>query len=152
MAGIFPLVEVPTGNASQGLGSGHLQVFLPVWLQKSWGAWTSYGGGGYWINPGAGNKDYWLTGWLLQRDLNKHLTLGNEFYYLTPAAEGDRRQLNFNFGGQYNFDEGHHVLFSAGRSILGETVLTTYLAYQWTFGPREKPAADEKAAAGEKKS
>jgi len=28
--------------------------FLPLWLQKSWGRWTSYGGG-YWIN-GSGQR------------------------------------------------------------------------------------------------
>src|SRR5882757_5291535 len=38
--GIFPLLEVPTGSESDGLGSGHVQTFLPVWLQKSFGDWT----------------------------------------------------------------------------------------------------------------
>jgi hypothetical protein len=53
--GVFPLLEVPTGKESDGLGSGHLQAFLPLWLQKDFGDWTVYGGGGYGINPGAGN-------------------------------------------------------------------------------------------------
>src|SRR5580658_3264326 len=34
--GIFPLVEVPTGDENKGLGTGHTQLFLPVWMQKSW--------------------------------------------------------------------------------------------------------------------
>jgi hypothetical protein len=42
------------------------QYFLPVWLQKDFGKWTTYGGGGYWINPGAGNKNWWFSGILLQ--------------------------------------------------------------------------------------
>jgi hypothetical protein len=84
MVGIFPLLELPTGSSSRGLGSGHLQVFFPVWLQKSWGPWQTYGGGGYWHNPGAGNKDYWLTGWQFQRDLSHSLTLGVEIYHTTP--------------------------------------------------------------------
>ena len=49
--GVFPLVEVPTGDAQSGLGSGHLREFLPVWIQKDFGKWTTYGGGGYWITP-----------------------------------------------------------------------------------------------------
>ena len=49
--GIFPFVEVPSGNASKGLGAGHTQVYLPVWAQKSWGPWTTYGGYGWWRNP-----------------------------------------------------------------------------------------------------
>ena len=49
--GIFPLLELPTGDQNRGLGAGHTQVFLPVWVQKTLGGWTTYGGGGYWINP-----------------------------------------------------------------------------------------------------
>lgn len=141
MVGIFPLVELPTGNASRGLGGGNTPVFLPIWIQKSWGKWTSYGGGGRWFNPGAGNRDYWLTGWLIQRELNEHLTLGGELFYTSPSVENGREQFNFNVGGQYNFDEGHHLLFSAGRSISGDTEFMSYVAYQWTFGPHGKAAA-----------
>lgn len=136
--GMFPLLEVPTGDSGRGLGTGYLHAFLPIWIQKSWGPWTSYGGGGYWINPGPGNKNYWLTGWLLQKDLNDHWTLGGELFYTTSPAVGVRDQLNFNLGGFYNFDEGHHLLFSAGRSISGNTDFMAYVGYQWTFGPRER--------------
>jgi hypothetical protein len=56
MVGVFPLVELSTGSSGNGLGSGETQAFLPVWVQKSFGAWQTYGGGGYWINPGTGNR------------------------------------------------------------------------------------------------
>src|SRR6185437_8662763 len=39
--GIFPLIEVPSGNADRGLGQGRTRVFLPVWLQKDFGDWTT---------------------------------------------------------------------------------------------------------------
>ena len=45
MIGVFPLVEAPTGDARRGLGAGHTREFLPLWLQKSFGGWTTYGGG-----------------------------------------------------------------------------------------------------------
>lgn len=133
--GVFPLLEVPTGDTGRGLGTGRLHAFLPVWIQKSWGAWTSYGGGGYWINPGDGNRDYWLFGWLLQKDVNAHWTLGGELFYTTASVVGGRDLLSFNLGGQYNFDDGHHLLFSAGRSFSSDTDFTSYVGYQWTFGP-----------------
>jgi hypothetical protein len=41
--GIFPIMHIPTGDSERGLGSGHVQTFLPLWVQKSWGAWTTYG-------------------------------------------------------------------------------------------------------------
>ena len=75
--GTFPLIELPTGDAKYGLGNGKAQVFIPLWLQKSCGPWTTYGGGGYWFNQGEGNKDWIFLGWLLQRDFSEKLTLYN---------------------------------------------------------------------------
>lgn len=135
MVGIFPLVELPTGNSNDGLGNGHFQFFLPVWIQKSWGSLVSYGGGGYFINPGQGNRNYWLFGWEIQKDLSQRLTLGSEILGTTPTIEGGRQEIDFNVGGQYNLNEGHHILFSAGRSIQGDVDFACYIAYQWTFGP-----------------
>ncbi len=140
MVGIFPLLEVPSGNADKGLGSGHAMLFFPVWVQKSRGSWTTYGGGGYWINPGAGNRDYWFTGWLVQKDLNERWTLGAEVYRTTSTDVTSEGQVFTNVGGQFNIDDGHHILFSLGRSIHGDSGTAAYIAHQWTFGPREEPA------------
>ena len=134
MLGTFPLLEFPAGNADQGLGAGHYQVFLPVWLQKSWGHWTSYGGGGYWFVSGAPDQDSWLLAWEIQKDLNQHLMLGGEIFSEIPANEFSGTQLDFNLGGQYNFNDKLHLLFSAGRSIRGDTDFMSYLAVQWTLG------------------
>ena len=138
MLGVFPLLEVPTGNAASGLGSGHVQGFLPLWAQKSWGAWTDYGGGGYWINPGAQNRNYWFIGNTVQRDINAHLTLGGEYFYTSASTQGGRDGTVVNVGGQYNFSETHHLLFSAGHSLTGAARTITYLAYLRTFGPAER--------------
>jgi len=134
MIGVFPLIKVPTGDASEGLGSGRFQFFLPVWLQKSWGSWTTYGGGGYFINPGPGNRDYWLFGWEIQKDLNERLTLGGELFGTTPMTVDASGEVNFNVGGQYNFDAGHHLLFSVGSGIQGDVRFMSYVGYQWTIG------------------
>jgi len=135
--GFFPLVELPTGDADRGLGNGRAQFFLPVWLQKSWGEenheWTTFAGGGFWINEGEGNKDFWRLGWEVQHDLGEHLTLGGEIFHETSAAEGDSGHTAFNLGGYYNFDDHNHLLFSAGRDINGPTQFTCYLGYQFTF-------------------
>ena len=88
--GTFPLIELPTGNDERSLGTGKTQLFLPLWLQKSWGPWTTYGGGGYWFNPGEGNKDWVYTGWLLQRDLSKWVTFGGEIFYRTADKTDGR--------------------------------------------------------------
>lgn len=135
--GIFPLLEVPTGDNNRGLGNGQAQIFLPVWLQKTWGRWSSYGGGGYWYNPGAGNRNYWYAGWQVQRSVSKQLALGAEIFYTTPSTVDGRDRTGFNVGLIYDFNEGHHLLFSAGTDIHGSNRGSMYLAYQWTFGPHE---------------
>lgn len=135
MVGIFPLVEVPTGDESKGLGSGEVQVFLPVWFQKSWGPWTSYGGGGYWINPGKGNRNWGFVGWEVQRDLSKRFTLGGEIYHKTPSVTDGDTSTGFNLGAIINIDDLQHVLISAGRDFSGPTHAQFYVAYQLTFGP-----------------
>ena len=133
--GIFPLIEVPTGDTQRGLGNGFAKIFIPLWLQKSWGSWTTYGGGGYWHNPGADNKDYWFSGWEVQRDLSGTITVGAELFYSSASTPVGSDQTGFNIGAIVNFDEGHHLLFSAGRDFHGPGLFSLYLAYQWTFGP-----------------
>jgi hypothetical protein len=140
--GIFPLVELPTGDAKRELGAEYTQAFFPLWVQKDFGKWTTYGGGGYWINPGTGNRDYWFTGWLLQRQITEKLMLGGEVFHTTSNAVGRPDATGFNLGGQYDFDEHHHLLFSAGQGgqlfavdpgAVTQRPGTYYLAYQWTF-------------------
>ena len=133
MIGIFPLLEVPSGSAREGLGTGRLHALLPVWLQKTWGSWTAYGGGGYGINPGPGLQNYGFVGTVLQKQVFKPLLVGVEVYHQTAPLVGGRGDTAFNVGSVYDFSEDHHLLFSAGRSINGPTDFQCYVAYQWTF-------------------
>ena len=130
--GSFIQVELPTGDENRGLGNGKTQVFIPIWLQKSFGPWTSYGGGGYWINPGTDNKNWIYAGWLLQRDLSKYLTMGTEFFYRTPDKVDGQYSTGFTAGGQVNFIGHTHFLFSCGKNLSGQDLSTFYLAFQWT--------------------
>jgi hypothetical protein len=133
--GTFPLLELPTGNDARGLGGGHARAFLPVWLQKDFGSWTTYGGGGYWINPGTGNQNYWLFGWEVQRRLSKFLAAGIEFFRTTAATSRGDPSFSFNVGTMLDLSEEHHILLSAGRDLSGPNRFTAYLAFQWTPGP-----------------
>jgi hypothetical protein len=134
--GVFPLVEVPTGNSGRGLGNGQTQIFMPIWLQKSFGAkkeWTTFGGGGWWFNPGQNHRNFYRFGWEIQHDLNERLTLGGEIYHETPMASDGHGHTAFNLGGYLNFDEHHHIIFSAGRDIQGPNRFACYVGYQLTF-------------------
>jgi hypothetical protein len=135
--GIFPIVHVPTGDSDLGLGSGYVQTFLPLWVQKNWGPWTTYGGGGYWFNPGGGNKNFWQLGWLVQRDITRLLTLGSELFYFGKDTDDGRDRTGYNIGGIINLSEDHHILVSVGSDIAGDNRFSAYVGYQWTFGLHE---------------
>jgi hypothetical protein len=142
----YPAVNAPTGDTARGLGTGTAHAFLPLWMQKDFGEWTTYGGGGYGFNPGLGNKDYWFFGWQLQRRVADNLILGAELFHQTALATGgpgsvgfplgSKATTGFNFGGVYDFSENYHLLFSAGHGVQNAAAsneFSYYLGLQWTF-------------------
>ena len=134
--GVFPLIEAPTGDASRGLGAGKTRAFIPVWIQKDAGKWTTYGGGGYWINPGPGNQNYWFFGWLLQRQVTEQLAIGAELFHQSADQIGGKDSFGFNIGGIYDFNEHYHLLLSAGRGLQNSADtnrFSYYAAIQHTF-------------------
>jgi hypothetical protein len=136
MVGIFPIVLAATGNSSTGLGNGKSQLYLPVWLQKSWGQWTSYGGGGYWINREVGARNNWFWGWQIQRQLNDQWIIGAELFHRTEQIVGQGDSSGFNIGSTLNLDEHNHLLLSIGRglqNIAATNKVSSYLAYQFTY-------------------
>lgn len=135
--GIFPMAELDTGNSGRGLGNGRTWYRLPIWLQKSWGPWTSYGGGGGALNSAPGEHNSGFAGWLVQRDCGKYLTLGTEAYWQGANAVGGPGSVLANFGGSVNFTERFNLLFSIGHSISGERDTVWYLGLYWTGGPQK---------------
>ncbi len=133
---IYPAVELPTGNRLEGLGNGKAQCFLPIWLQKSVGPWTTFGGGGYWFNPGPGNRDNWFAGWAVLRKVTSSFSAGMEIQFRTPEDVESHASTALNFGGIYDLSDTYHVLFSAGHSVLGPSQFQGYFALQITFGPQ----------------
>jgi hypothetical protein len=133
--GVFPMAELPTGNAARGLGNGKAWFRLPLWVQKSWGPWTTYGGVGWNVNHAPGQRDNAFAGWLVQRDLGKRLTLGGEVFAHGAEEVGGRGSTFINLGGYFNFTPGFSLLFSGGGAIAGEPYTIAYLGLYWTWGP-----------------
>jgi len=135
-AAIFPQIEVPTGNQNLDFSTGHAQVFLPLWLQKDFDPWTVYGGGGYWINPGARNKNYAFYGVALWRKVTEQFNIGIEVFHQTSSAAGVKESTGFNVGSIYDLSENWHLLSSVGTGIQNRTTtnqFSYYLALQLTF-------------------
>jgi hypothetical protein len=130
--GVFPLAEIPTGDKAQGLSDGNTQLYLPLWVQKKIGKFTTYGGGGYWVDFGSGNKNWSFYGWELQYDFSDAITIGGEGFYHTAETQSAWPGSGFNIGGIINANDHNHLLFSIGHSITGEKTITGYIGYQFT--------------------
>jgi hypothetical protein len=130
--GTFPQIEIPTLKNSE-FSNGKAKIFLPLWAQKSWGKITTYGGAGYWINPGTDNKNWIFAGWEVQYDFSESLTLGGEAYYHSADTKTSKGGVGFNIGGSVNFSEKFHIIFSVGHSITNEKTFNSYFGLLWTI-------------------
>ena len=111
----FPRAFVPT--AGRRFGTRRVSVLLPLWAQKDMGPWALFGGGGYTINPGAGERNFWLTGIGLQRALTARFALGAEIYRQTADADDARRFTGVNLGALYKLADHWSLIGSAGPGI-----------------------------------
>jgi hypothetical protein len=145
MIGTFTMFEMPTGRAEKGLGVGTAWYKVPLWVQKSFGPWTTYGGGGWTLVKAPGYRNFPFAGWLVQRDIGKKVTLGTEAFYHGPeglATAQTRPATLIDVGGYYKFrDPGFQLLFCYGHTAVGQTENYAYLGLYWTWG---KKASDEK--------
>lgn len=130
--GTFPIVLVPTVRNADFIDA-KIKVFVPVWAQKSWDKLTTYGGAGYWFNPGTGHENSVFAGWELQYDFSDKLTLGGELYYQSPDAPDAQSAMAFNVGGSINPSEKFHFIFSVGHSLVHERFFSSYLGLLWTI-------------------
>jgi hypothetical protein len=111
----FPGITLPTG--SNGFGSHKVTALLPVWGQQDVDAWSFFGGGGYAINPGQGNRDYWTGGLAATRQISKRFLLGVEVTRDGPDSDDSRARTNLGFGAIWNLKAPFRLLASGGPTF-----------------------------------
>ncbi|MGB8909068.1 MAG: hypothetical protein WCC84_10000 [Candidatus Cybelea sp.] len=119
-ASFYPSAEFPTGNNANGIGNSRTWYRFPLWIQKSSGRWTTYGGGGYAINAAPGATNFWYGGWLVQRDFSENVTAGGEVYYEGPQFVGNKWSTLYNAGSYISLTKDFGILFGVGHSISGD--------------------------------
>ena len=75
------------------------------------------GGGGYQLNPGAGNRDFWTGGLALTRGVSDRLSLGGEVYHRSRDAAGGHAFTGLNVGMSYRMTDHWSLLASGGPGI-----------------------------------
>ena len=111
-AALFPRVILPTASHSPGEKT---RVLLPLWVGKDFDGGTSlFGGGGFTINPGAGNRDFWQAAIALTHDLNKTVSAGIEITRQGPDTIGGTAQTLAGVGSIVKLSDHYALLVSAG--------------------------------------
>jgi len=128
--GTFPIVTLPTGSEDRGLGSGQVEVFLPVWLMKTMGPWTFDGGGGLHI----ANKDLDAElGAFVQRSLGDLISLGAEAFVTIPFDDASAIRTQLDLALILDLTATHHLLFSGGPSFGATKGAQAYAAWLVTL-------------------
>lgn len=111
-AAIFPRAILPTSN----IASDEKTRFLfPLWLQKDFGGGTSlFGGGGYLVNPGRGNRGFWQAAAALTHDINDKWSVGAELAHQGSGAVGGTAQTRAGVGTIVHLSGPYSLLASGG--------------------------------------
>ncbi|OIQ99325.1 hypothetical protein GALL_185620 [mine drainage metagenome] len=133
MVGTYPMLQLPTGDTKLGPNRGKVQSFLPLWIQVKTDKWTTYGGMGHRVNPGAGNKNSLFLGVTALYQVTHDLQLGGEVFHESPNTVDGLDSTGFNLGGSYALIHDYNLLFAAGKglkNVSSTNQLSTYLALQ----------------------
>ena len=130
---VFPRVILPT--ADRRFGTGRVRLLLPVWAQQDFGPWSLFGGGGYTLNPGRGNRNFWQSGLALTREVAPGLSLGAEIAHQSPDEKGGRSTTALGAGGGVHVAGPFSLLFSGGPLFehRGGTGFNLYVALGVNF-------------------
>jgi len=124
-AAIFPRIIMPT--AAHDLGGNRARLLLPLWVQKDVGKTSVFGGGGYEINPGSGNRDFWQAGVAITHDFSKSTALGAEVAWQSSDTCDGKSSTGVNLGLIQKLGGPFSLLAAAGPSFSGGE--TSYHAY-----------------------
>jgi Putative MetA-pathway of phenol degradation len=111
----FPGITLPTGK--NGMGSNEVSALLPIWIQKAAGPWSIFGGGGYAINPGIDNRNYWTGGLAVTRQFGDKLVLGVEANRQGAGTVLDDASTSLGLGGIYQLKTPLRLLVSVGPTF-----------------------------------
>ncbi|MBV9045241.1 MAG: transporter [Alphaproteobacteria bacterium] len=112
----FPRLFLPTAS-DPALGDNHPALFLPLFVEKDFGDWSVFGGGGCTINRGSASHDFCEGGIVLTRRVLPDLSLGVELFHDTGAEMGSVHSTGLGFGAIYDLSETWHLMASGGPGL-----------------------------------
>lgn len=131
---IFPRVFL--SSPTRNVGDRHTSLLLPIWLERDWGKWSTFGGGGCTLNHSRYSRDFCTIGWALTRQVTSGLRFGAEIVHRSPDQKGGRATTGIGAGLKYDINDHYHLLAYAGPGIqnAAETNrLSWYSSFLFTF-------------------
>lgn len=123
----FPRVFLP--SLSKQVGDQHAALLLPLWAERDWGSWSTFGGGGCVLNRGGDSQNYCLAGWALTRRVLPDLVLGAELVHQGADQKGGRASTGVGAGLIYDLSEHLHLLAYAGPGLQNAAETAQYAWY-----------------------
>lgn len=113
----FPGMTIPTGG--RDFTDGRATALLPIWIQKDSGDWSIFGGGGYAINPGPGNRNYWTGGIAVARQVTPKLLIGLEAKRSGASTVEGSASTDLGIGAILQLKAPFRLLASGGPTFEG---------------------------------
>jgi hypothetical protein len=123
----FPRVFLPTISAQAG--EHHVSLLLPLYVGRTWGDWSTFGGGGCTLNRGGDSQDFCQAGWVITRQLTPKLNMGVEVYHQGADTKGGKVSTGVGVGAVYDLDENYHLMASFGPGIQNAAETNRYTWY-----------------------
>ena len=113
-AAIFPKAILPTSSLAY---HEKTKFQLPLWLGKDFAGGASlFGGGGYTVHPGNGNRDFWQGGIVFTQAVSRKFSLGVEMTHQGSDTVGRTAQTRAGVGSIARFSNHYGLLVSGGPS------------------------------------
>jgi hypothetical protein len=112
---VFPRVILR--SASSNVGDQHASLLLPIWLEKDWGAWSAFGGGGCELNRAGHSQNFCEAGLVVTNQVRSDLQLGLEIFHQSADTIGGLDTTSLGAGMRYDLNDHLHLLGYVGRGI-----------------------------------
>ncbi|WP_439924925.1 transporter [Nitrobacter sp. JJSN] len=124
---VFPRVFLPSGSRS--IGDRQASLLLPIWVQKDWGKWSAFGGGGCQISAAGRSHDFCIYGGTLTRQVLPELQLGVEVFHQTADRADNLATTSLGIGAKYDLNQNIHLLGYAAKGIQNARTTNQYSWY-----------------------
>ena len=124
---VFPRLLLP--SASEHVGDKHVALFLPLWVQRDWDEWSTFGGGGCQLNHGRESRNFCLAGWAVTHQITPALQLGVELVHQGADTREARAFTRLGAGVRYDMSENYHLLLAVGPGLENTAATGNYAWY-----------------------